>query len=150
MGFMTEMSLLNDDWHNIASRIEADPKSFTNFVQRAMNGEPMYGPADENGKRKFIGRSEIGWYGYLCVHSSHHADEEQIYTAGRNTMTRVDPGAAYALVRAVKTEEPNPFRQFSRVATEEDLDHMEEDIDRTMQSLKLAKKYIADHRKSVV
>lgn len=149
MGFMTEMSMLNDDWHNIRAKIEADPKGFCDFVQSAMNGEPVY-EARSDGSRKFIGRKMVGHFGYFEVHASHHADEEQIYTAGRNLMSRVDPAAVYILLRAINAQEPNPFRQYSRLAEERDLDFMEEQIDRTLRSLKLAKQWIKEHRKSVV
>lgn len=106
MGFMTEMSFLNDDWHNIKGAILEDPQGFVDEVTELMNGRATYGEVD--GERKYTGSLDQDriWMPrrgmlYLTVHCSHHADDARLYLAYRNSFKRLDR-------HAIQAEFPNP------------------------------------------
>ena len=67
MGFMTEISILNDSFY----QIEQNPELFLKQVRRAMNDHPWDYPT-------YV-------IGQTTVHPSHHADDSRIYLADRNS-----------------------------------------------------------------
>lgn len=70
MGFMTEVSILNDRF----DELERDPARFVSDIRRGMN---------RDGDPYFIGQTTI--------HPSHHADTAHVYLAARNSFTEAYP-----------------------------------------------------------
>jgi hypothetical protein len=70
MGFMTELSILNDRF----DEIERDPHRFVADIKSAMN---------RGGYRFYIGQTTI--------HPSHHADTAHVYLAARNSFIEAYP-----------------------------------------------------------
>jgi hypothetical protein len=72
MGFMTEISILNDRF----DEIERDPVRFVADIRRGMNRDDS---------RYFIGQTTI--------YPSHHADTAHVYLAARNSFTEAYPSS---------------------------------------------------------
>lgn len=87
MGFMTEMSMLNDDWHRIRESIIKDPEAFCREIDVLMNGRAQYGLQGEDGRREYLGSLEsdrVKGHLYFEVYRSHHADDARTYVAYGN------------------------------------------------------------------
>lgn len=85
MGFMTEISVLNDQW----DEIKKDPKRFVDEINVLMNGESQYGLAD--GERTYLGDKAKGTTrGQATVYKSHHADTPRVYIAWRNSFVSIN------------------------------------------------------------
>jgi hypothetical protein len=70
MGFMTEVSILNDGW----DQIEKDPVGFVQRIKEAMH----------QGRRDRTSRGLGNHANMLTLHPSHHADDKRIYLAYQN------------------------------------------------------------------
>lgn len=71
MGYMTEISILNDGWHNIKS----DPERFIERISQGMHWD---------------GDVRDRTLGGVTVHPSHHADDTRVYWAGRNSFVQLN------------------------------------------------------------
>jgi len=103
MGFMTEISFLNDRWHEIKESIKKDPDRFVDEIQMLMNGKPVYGLQDENGRRPYLGHEtpgtgRLGVNASFTMYPSHHADDPRLYLAFQNgwrSMSKYDMEAEF-------------------------------------------------------
>jgi hypothetical protein len=89
MGFMTEISILNDRWHEIKKAIKKDPGRFCDEIDVLMSGKPIYGLPDADGRREYKGREvpgtgRLGVNASFTMYPSHHADDARLYLAFEN------------------------------------------------------------------
>lgn len=99
MGFMTEISVLNDR----LSEIERDPVRFVADIVRATN---------HGGDRYYIGQTTI--------HPSHHADTAHVYLAARNSFTEMyPPNTADAQELNWRLEKLKEVRSYIALCTKE-------------------------------
>lgn len=82
MGFMTEISILNDAWHTIKEH----PQEFIEKIDEGMRGDRIYARSGELDTSYGI----AGYANPLTVYPSHHADVERVYVAGGNSFTALD------------------------------------------------------------
>lgn len=78
MGFMTELSLLNDAWH----AIERNPTQLVDAIKRGMNGAP----GDTHG----IHDGNSVYANPITTFPSHHADDPRVYIAWQNSFKSLD------------------------------------------------------------
>lgn len=96
MGFMTELSISNDNWHRLKEMILEDPKRFTDEIDVLMNGRPQYRYEPGADRPAYLGSKESdeihvpGTVGYSTVYRSHHADEAALYLAYHGSFQRLD------------------------------------------------------------
>jgi len=84
MGFMTEISILNDSWHEI----QDDPKQLVDAISRGMN---------ERHATDHAARGKLSVHvNAITVQPSHHADEARLYIARQNSFLDLSPYAFVA------------------------------------------------------
>lgn len=99
MGFMTEISILNDR----LSDIERDPARFVADIIRGTN---------HGGERYFFGQTTI--------HPSHHADTAHVYLAARNSFIEAyPPRNADAQELSWRLDKLKEMRQYIALCTKE-------------------------------
>lgn len=92
MGFMTEISILNDRWHDIKRDIQKDPKKFTQLIDMLMNGQPRYSDIDGSYQgREIPGVGRLGLNSHFTMYPSHHADDAKLYLAWQNMFLSLSP-----------------------------------------------------------
>jgi hypothetical protein len=117
MGFMTEISISNDFWHEVRE----NPDGFLDWIQRGMNWSHNYdGPY-------------YPWYG-VKVQESHHADYAAVYIAWMNSFERLN--------RYSFEDELERAHDVSR-----SLDFYERLLDEAERQIDSAREYVAERRK---
>jgi hypothetical protein len=76
MGYMTTITILNDDWHDM----EKNPKKMIENISLGMNGVGMFNEHDNKHIHSYMGNC-------LQVATSHHADQPRLYLVHRNLMS---------------------------------------------------------------
>lgn len=100
MGFMTEVSILNDRF----DEIERDPVRFVADIRRGMNHDDYH--------RYYIGQTTI--------HPSHHADTAHVYLSSRNSFTELyPPSSADAQELSWRMEKLKEVRRYLALCTKE-------------------------------
>ena len=142
MGFMTEISFLNDGWHHLKREIEENPKKFTEAIDELMHGVPIYGMPDESGRREFLGYEHPGDIDRLMhigggstVYPSHHADDPRLYLAWQNSFLDM---SAWSLKKE--------FGERLDRANDHILDVLERDVREAQRILTDTKKMIKEKR----
>jgi hypothetical protein len=140
MGFMTEISFLNDRWHEIKESIKKDPDRFVDEIQVLMNGKPVYGLQDENGRREYKGREipgegRLGINASFTMYPSHHADDARLYLSYRNAFRSLDK---YDIEKQFGARLDNPDDHL--------LDVLEEEILKAERMLKDLKGFLREKR----
>ena len=119
MGFMTELSILNDQFDQIVK----DPKRFVEGIRRAMTASVDY-PAHVIAQ--------------TTVHPSHHADDPRVYFAYRNAFLNL---GEYGVEERLMTT--------SRVPDDFTLTLFEEEIGKAIRMLESSKHYVRYLREKV-
>ena len=122
MGFMTDITILNDVWHEI----KAHPEEFVESIGVLMNY------SDDQRRRYNLDHYENirNHIGYMHIHQSHHADDTRVMYSGQNSSQYLD---AYSLRDKIMMR-PNDTEFIAGV--------LEQEVIEAQRQLRLARKYL--------
>lgn len=125
MGFMTEISILNDGWDRLKDSILEDPERFVSKIQELMNGDEHPGDLDDLMR---LGNGST-------VYRSHHADVPVLYLAWRNSFLDL---SKWSLEREFRGRLDNPRDHLIEV--------LEKDVKMAQQILTETRKFLKAKR----
>lgn len=138
MGFMTEVSILNDAW----DVIESNPDQLVQAIKKGMNEHASTTHAVRGSKGGIYISPPI------TVHPSHHADDEMLYVAYQNGFMALDYyslESKYCRDRPVDYYSPDSKSEFQ--VEDSILNAVERNIEIAEHLLEGAKRWVEDHRR---